>query len=237
MADKVAVYSGTRNVYPIMYTSLKSLLLNNDMDRVYLMIEDDEFPYPIPGNVQLVNVSEQKFFNPGSANFGSPYSYMDLLRCALATIFTNEKIMLWLDIDTIIDDDITDLFSMNMDGYFYAGAVEPNKSRGVFNYINTGVTLCNLEHLRNWQKEVEMIAFLNCYQLPFPGQDVMNILCQGRIRQLGSEYNGNPFVTPCVTPKIIHYAAIKSAEYTKHWAYKKYEQMELPLTESGTDGN
>ena len=39
MSDKVAVYAGTRNVYPQMYTSLKSLLTNTKMDRVYLMIE------------------------------------------------------------------------------------------------------------------------------------------------------------------------------------------------------
>jgi lipopolysaccharide biosynthesis glycosyltransferase len=228
MADKVAVYSGTRNVYPQMYTSLKSLLINNQMDRVYLMIEDDEFPFDIPVCVHPVNVSKQEFFKPGSPNFGSPYSYMDLLRCAIATIFQQEKIMLWLDIDTIIDDDITDLFSLNMDGYFYAGAMEPGKSKGIFTYINTGVTLCNLEHLRDWQKEIEMIAMLNCYKFNFPGQDVMNLFCQGRIRIIGSEYNGNPFVLPCTTPRIIHYAAMKSTDYMQDWAYKKYEQIELP---------
>lgn len=228
MSDKVAVYSGTRNVYPIMFTSLKSLLINNDMDRVYLMIEDDQFPYDVPKNVIIVNVSEQGFFKPGSANFSNPYSHMELLRCAIASIFTDEKSMLWLDIDTIIDDDITDLFSLNMDGYFYACTVEPAKSRGVFQYFNTGVTLCNLEHLRMWQKEIEMIAMLNCYNFPLPGQDVINILCQGRIRQIGSEYNSNAFVTPCAQPKIIHYAAIKSSDYVKDWAYKKYEQIDLP---------
>lgn len=233
--DNVAVYSGTRNVYPQMYTSLKSLLLNNEMDRVYLMIEDNEFPFPIPKNVILVNVSGQEFFKPGSPNFSSPYSYMDLLRCCLATVFRDEKLMLWLDIDTIIDDDITDLFSMNMDGYFYAGAIEPNKSKGVFQYINTGVTLCNLEHLREWQKEIEMIAYLNMYKLAFPGQDVMNIFCQGRIRIISSEYNKNPWCMDCTHPRIIHYAAMKSEDYMKDWAYKKYEQIELPLTEVKDD--
>ena len=231
MADKVAVYSGTRNVYQIMYTSLKSLLMNNKMDRVYLMIEDDEFPYAIPSNVILVNVSEQTFFTKGSANYGSPYSYMDLLRCALATLFRNEKIMLWLDIDTIIDDNIEDLFDMNMEGYFYAGAIEPAKSKGVFQYINTGVTLCNLKLLRMWQKEVQLIAMLNNYEFNYPGQDVMNILCQGMIRQMGSEYNSNPFVIPCAQPKVIHYAATKSDVYKNHWAYKKYDQAKLTFEE------
>ena len=66
--DKVAVYSGTREVYPQMHTALKSLLLNTPMDRVFLFIEDDEFPYPLPSNVIPLNVSGQEFFLPGSAN-------------------------------------------------------------------------------------------------------------------------------------------------------------------------
>ena len=33
--DKVVVYAGTRNVYDPMYVSLKSLLINNKIDRVY----------------------------------------------------------------------------------------------------------------------------------------------------------------------------------------------------------
>ena len=225
MADKVAVYSGTRNVYPQMYTSLKSLMANNTMDRVYLMIEDNVFPYPISENVIIVNVSEQKLFQPGSANFSSPYSYMDLMRCALGAVFNQEKIMLWLDIDTIIDDDITDLFELNMDGYFYAGAIEPQKCKGIFYYINTGVTLCNLEMLRAWQVERLMVTFLNNYKFVWPGQDVINLLSQGRIRVIGSEYNSNSFCMPCTRPKIIHYAAMK--DYKDDWAYKKYENMKV----------
>ena len=225
MNGKVAVYTGTKNVYPQMYTSLKSLLTNNSMDRVYLMIEDSTFPYPLPENVTAINVSDQRIFEPGSANFNSPYSYMDLLRCALASIFTYENTMLWLDIDTIIDADITDLFALDMAGYFYAGAIEPNKCRGIFSYINTGVTLCNLEFLREMNKEIEMIQFLNAYKFDYPGQDVINLLCQGRIRAISSEYNSNPYVLPCTRPKIIHYAAIN--EYTNDWAYKKYEKVEL----------
>ena len=231
MADKVAVYSGTRNVYPQMYTSLKSLLLNTEMDRIYLLIEDDDFPFPVPENVYLVNVSEQKFFPADSANYNTPYSYMELLRCALGFILKDEKMVLWLDIDTIVDDDISDLFETNMEGFYYAGAVEPNKSQGIFLYINTGVVLCNLVELRESLKEAEMIGFLNVYAYDFPGQDVLNLLCQGRIRQMSSEYNTNAFVTPCYRPKIIHFAAFKKEQYTRMWAYKKYANMELPLEE------
>ena len=235
MADKVAVYTGTRNVYPQMYTSLKSLLLNTEMDRVYLIIEDDKFPYPVPSNVLLINASEQTFFKPGSPNYSTSYSYMELLRCALSFIL-KEDLVLWLDIDTIIDNDISDLFSLDMTGYYYAGAIEPQKCRGIFMYVNVGVLLCNLALLRDTHKELELIGFLNQYHFDFPGQDVINLLCQGGIRVIGSEYNTNDWGVPCTRPKVIHYAAVKPDIYKKDWAYQKYERIELPLEEVSNDG-
>jgi lipopolysaccharide biosynthesis glycosyltransferase len=226
MNDKVAVYAGTKNLYPQMYTALKSLLTNTQMDRVYLFIEDDEFPFPLPENVIAVNVSEQDYFLPLSPNFNSPWSYMTMLRCALATMLPDEKRILWLDCDTIVDEDISDLFEMDLNGYCYAGVLEPQKSKDVFRYINAGVLLCNLELLRGMCKEQEMIAFLNVCKLNWIDQDIINILCQGRIRVIESIYNSNAFTTPCIRPKIIHYAAVK--EYTNEWAYRKYAELDMP---------
>ncbi len=227
MADKIAVYAGTRNIYPQMYTSLKSLLLNTEMDMVYLLIEDDEFPYPLPENVQPINVSEQPWFPENGANTRQRYTYMALLKVVLGEIFTDTDKVLWLDCDTIIDDDISDLFSVDLTGYYYAGVLEPAKSKDIFRYINVGVLLCNLDALRRMQKEIEMVTFLNKYQLGWPEQDCINLLCQGRIRLIDSTYNANTFTTNCIRPKILHYAAMK--EYADHWAYKKYASLELPF--------
>ena len=224
--DKVAVYAGTRNLYEQMNVALKSLLVNTQMDRVYLMIEDDEFPFPVPENVHPVNVSEQDYFLPGSPNYNSPWSYMTMLRCALATMLPDEKKVLWLDCDTIVNDDISDLFEMDGNGYYYAGVIEPAKSKDIFRYINAGVLLCNLELLRGMCKEQEMIAFLNVCKLPWVDQDIINLLCQGRIRVIESIYNSNAFTMPCIRPKIIHYAAVK--DFKNDWAYKQYAEMELP---------
>lgn len=225
--DKVAVYAGTRNLYEQMYVCLKSLLVNTQMDRVYLFIEDDKFPYPVPENVHPMNVSEQEYFLPGSPNFSSPWSYMDMLRCSLGEMLPDEKFILWLDCDTIVDEDISDLFAIDMRGYYYAAVIEPSKSKDIFRYVNVGVTLCNLDLLRAWQKENEMISFLNVCKFTLPGQDVINLLCQGRIRLIDSIYNANPFTMQCHRPKIIHYAAQK--EFKDDWAYKKYEELDITM--------
>lgn len=235
MYDKVAVYAGTRNIYEQMYVCLKSLLLNNRMDRVYLLIEDDVFPYPVPDCVFPLNVSGQEFFEKDSPNYQSPWSYMTMMRCALATMFPDEKRMLWLDCDTIVDADITDLFEMNMAGIFYAGALEPRKSVDVFRYINAGVLMCNLELLRLAEKEDELVQFLNTVKLGFPDQEAINLLCQCRIRLIDSSYNSNPWTMACVRPKVIHYATIRGEELKKQWGYRKYDKMELFAKEGETN--
>ena len=137
--DKVVVYAGTRNLYEQMYVCVKSLLANTMVYRVYLLIEDDEFPYQLPDNVCVANVSKQEFFLPGSPNYSSPWSYMAMLRCVLSFILKDESRVLWLDCDTIVNEDIGDLFDIDMEGYYYAGVVEPQKSKDIFRYINSGI--------------------------------------------------------------------------------------------------
>lgn len=222
---KVAVYAGTRNIYEQMYVCLKSLLANTIMDKVYLLIEDDEFPYKVPDIVKPINVSDQQFFLPGSPNYGSPWSYMTMMRCALTEILPEEHMVLWLDCDTIVMEDISDLFYLDMMGYHYAAAMEPQKSKGIFRYFNAGVLFCDLISLTDWGKEHEERLFLNSFQFQFPDQDVINLLCQGRIREISSEYNANPFTVPCIRPKIIHFAANK--DFKEHWAWKRAEQIQL----------
>lgn len=223
--DKVAVYAGTRNLYEQMYVCLKSLLANTNMDRVYLFIEDDEFPYPVPENVHPMNVSEQDYFHEGSPNYKSPWSYMTMLRCALSMMLPDEKQILWLDCDTIVNEDISDLFDIDMNGYFYAGVLEPAKSKDIFRYINTGVLMCNLDLIRGLHKDYELVSFLNVCKFGWVDQDCINMLCQGRIRIIDSVYNANPFTMPTHRPKIIHYAANK--DFKNEWAYKVYEELDM----------
>ena len=229
---KVVVYAGTSNVYPQMYTALKSLLINTpSVDQVYLLIEDDEFPYPLPEKVIAINVSEQEYFDKDSANYNMPWSYMAMMKCCLAHMFPNEKRMLWLDIDTIVDDDISDLFEIDLNGYFYAGAMEIAKSKDIFRYINVGVLMCNLEML--YQKEEELMAFLHAYQMNWAEQNIINMLCQGRIRIIESLYNASNYTVPVFRPKIVHFAAIQN--YKNEWIYQKYAKADMPGLDGGTD--
>ena len=205
---KTAVYTGTRNLYPDMIPAVKSLLINSDVDRVYLLIEDDAFPEYLPKCVKTINVSRQRYFPPYGANSKSEYTYMALMRAALSKIFPRLDRILSLDVDTIVDRDISELWTVPLDNHYFAGVREPRKCIAGQVYTNIGVTVFNLAKMRKDKKTDEVIRLLNEEFLPYPEQDALNYLCQGHIFWIDGMYNFNPWTEiPTEDPKIYHFAA------------------------------
>ena len=161
---KQAVYCGTRNVYADMIPSVKSLLINSDVDKIYLLIEDDIFPYELPDCVETINVSGQQYFDHDSPNYNNSWTWMVLMRAALHRVFDSDRI-LSLDIDTIAEKDISDLWDLPIEDYYLAGVREPHKSSNRL-YINAGVMLLNLEKLRDGKGD-EIITALNTKKYNF----------------------------------------------------------------------
>lgn len=79
---------------------------------------------------------------------------MVLSRCWLSKIIPENKI-LYLDIDTLVLDDLTNLWNIDMTNYALAGWPEdPNFGASAIKnilhkYVNSGVLLMNLEFIRN----------------------------------------------------------------------------------------
>lgn len=218
---KTVVYAGTRNLYDAMRVSVSSLLANNHVDRVYLLIEDDSFPYAMPGNVRAINVGNQFYFPPGSANYESRWTYMTLLRCALTKVLPHNKRVLWLDCDTIVDGDISELFSLDMEGMYVAGVREPDKCKGR-TYINAGVLVLNLEQIRNDGLDDIMIDALNRERFSLPDQDAINKFAQGKIKIIPGRFNVCPFTEPTDTKSIYHFAG--NGFFRRESKYIKYKE-------------
>lgn len=225
MKRRVAVYSGTRNVYPNMLTAMKSLISHTVMDKIYFLIEDDDFGMELPPFVETINVSNQHWFSTKSPNYNSHWSYMVLLKVALPEILANEEQVLFLDIDTIVEQDVSPLFEMDMDGYYIAGVVEPNKCEQGLDYVNVGVLMMNLKMFRETGRYQTMISELNTYRYHFPEQDVMNKYLQGHIKTLPSDYNVSVCTEPTRNIIIRHYAAIR--DYPEFTDYRKYEKKSI----------
>lgn len=218
---KVAVYSGSKNLYPDMVTAVKSLLINSDVDIIYLLIEDDEFPFNLPDCVKTINVSNQDFFIENGPNMKSRYSYLAMMRAALCYIFPEIDIILSLDVDTIVDKDISDIWNLPLgDEYYFSASRENHRCYEDVLYTNMGVTLFNLKKLRDG-KASEVIDILNHSKFSYVEQDVFNCLCQGRILDMPSCYNVNTWTDNTSDERILHYAGIKA--FQGYAPYLKYQ--------------
>lgn len=219
---KVVVYAGTRNVYHSMAVAAKSLLNHTPVDRVWFLIEDETFQEPLPDVIRTMDVSGQTWF-PDGPNTRKRWSYMSLMRLALPEIFPEEKRILWMDVDTIVHCDISDLFETDMDGCYVGMAEEPIRSRRPFRYYNAGVMLMDLEKLRDGKAQ-ELIDFVNRREMDFPDQDVINLLCQTQIKEISPYYNSNKWIVEIVDPAVTHFAADRNYEARDLW--QKYDRME-----------
>lgn len=201
---KHAVYSGSRNVYEDMVTAAKSLAANSDVDKIWFLIEDQEFPYPLPDYVECMDVSHQPYFDPGGPNMSSGYTYLAMMRAALCYLFPDVDKILSLDIDTICVKDVSDIWNIPLRDCYFAASKEEHRSYAELLYTNTGVALYNLSKLRDGKTD-EVIDVLNKKKYTWVEQDVMNYLCQGHIAEMDGNYNANDW-TKHNDPKIMHFA-------------------------------
>ena len=221
--SKIVVYAGTRNVYKQMTTAAKSLLCHTHVDRVWFLIEDDAFPEPLPNKIGVMNVSGQKWFDPDGVNAKKRWGWMSMMRLALPALFPGYDRVLWLDIDTIVNKDIGELFTMDLEGCYVGAVEEPMRSKRPFQYFNAGVMIMDLNKLRG-EMTKRLISRANSTPMDFPDQDVINILCQGYIKEISPYYNSNVWIVEVDDPAIQHFAADRN--YTERPLWKEYERMD-----------
>lgn len=204
MTMKHAVYSGSRNVYGDMVASAKSLAAHSDVDRIWFLIEDPEFPFDLPDYVTCIDVSSQGFFAADGPNMASGYTYLAMMRAALCHVLPDVDRVLSLDCDTVCVGDVSDLWDIDLEGCYFAASREPHRCYCDVLYTNTGVCLYNLDMLRDGKAD-EVISVLNSKRFKYVEQDVMNCLCQGRIAEMDGNYNANDW-TEHDSPRILHFA-------------------------------
>lgn len=218
----VLVTSGTGNTYRYMAGSIKSYIANSDVDRIFVLIEDDEFRYEMPEMVSFINVREQQWFPKSNPNKSCKFTYMAMIRSALCHIFPEYDQILCVDYDTVAIRDMSELFDITVsDDCYFAACHEPlmSRSQGIY-YTNAGVMIHNLKKLRDGMADLVIEELNSCIYF-FGEQDVMNHFCQGHIQDLDSIWNGCDFVDkPSGEVRIEHYAGQKQWEMRHNmWKY------------------
>lgn len=208
---KTVVYCATRNIYQNIVYCVTSLAENGNIDEVVLLIEDDIFPYELPIDYRVINVADQPWFDRNHPNAKKRWTYMTMLKVVMTKLLSDLDRVLILDCDTMVEQDISALWSLDLAGYYYAAVKQPNDGREwAFShgadYFNCGVLLCNLDALRDG-KEDELIKALQTREWDFLEQDAINELCRGRILELPGRYNVSYYTVPDTELYIRHYAA------------------------------
>ena len=238
---RVAVYAGTRNVYGQMVSAAKSLVKNTRMDRVFFLIEDDALPEEIcglqglPDVIRCINVSGQSFFPEDGPNYDTAWTYMSLMRLAVPRVLPAEiERCLWLDTDTIVEQDIGDLFDIPMGANYVAMVEEPVRSKYPFRYHNAGVMLMNMTAIRMdgiWKKWIRLV---NREKMSALDQDAVNLICQGEILTIGPEWNNAGHITQdSANTKIRHYAGCLKPRGER--VFREYEKAEWRVKNANED--
>lgn len=153
-------------------------------------------------------------------------SYMVLLRSVFTKIFPYLDRILTIDNDTIVRENISELWDLDMRNYYIAGCTEFQKTTPNFTYINMGVAMINLAAWRENHLDEQLVQDLNTYYFEEAEQTAINRICQGHILVLDSMYNRNNYTDLHIgKEKIIHYAAIKG--WQKFPLIEKYRNIEI----------
>ncbi len=208
---KAVVYTGTRNLYEHMVTAMKSLMINSPVDKIYLLIEDDEFPLPVPDCVEAINLNEHMLFAPGGPNMKTRFTPYCLMRAATAKLLPDDlDRVLQLDVDTIVEDSLDELWKIDLTNKYFAAVPEYLGNFKPYGptYYNCGVMMLNLEEIRKTHIDDRLIEFLNTEYVPYIDQDAWNKLGADKSAVMPCRFNEAFCTGYSGSPAIVHYAGI-----------------------------
>ena len=137
-------------------------------------------------------------------------------RLMLPSLLPNLDKILYIDADTLVQKDLTELFNCDLTGYYIAGVLDGivpigsdkytlqqhvawqkgyNSYEEVLNipdmdqYVNAGVCLFNLKSMREDNIEEKLLKTAGENKFEWHDQDTLNVVCYGKIKILPLKYN------------------------------------------------
>lgn len=198
------LYSATRGYYPYLKWTMRSLMEFNDA-HLFVFAEDDAIPCEFP--CEVINVGKTDCFT--GLNISKRFTKMSLVRVLAPKLLTVDKV-LYLDVDTIVADDLNAMYETDLTDKWVAWVRE----RGFFkpfkrDYFNFGVALMNLSQMRQDGVSERLVELLNTQRFTFGEQDAMNLIADGKYVELPVRYNESPCTGNTDNPAIIHFAGIR----------------------------
>lgn len=232
---------------PYACVTIKSIMDNaNPEDDVVIHIvsdylSNDSLEFLKQWNVVFHIINDDSIFDGIDSSVWSVYT---LYRLFLPKYLeTDIHKVLYLDCDVIVNDNLNELFEMDMRDRAIAGCIDPQTySEEVFarlnygvekKYICAGVLLMNLDYWRENDLTDKVVEYMksNPDKIAFLEQDALNFLCSENKIILPAEYGvqcsflrDNRFLVEHIdsiesivdNPKIVHYAGYAPWVYCKN---------------------
>jgi lipopolysaccharide biosynthesis glycosyltransferase len=229
-------------------TTIASALVNSNLDTLYNFhfVVDPNDPISAESKAKLNDMQHIRKYNLYFHTLDLRTIPVDLIKSKfvnckwpllisfrpfLADILPNLKSALSLDTDLLVLRDLSYFKTINMDGYMVAGAYDAGnpvyydsrcKHAVPYTYINAGVMWFNLDNMRKYQANKDVVDNLQNTQclLEMFEQDIINIsFISDRVKFLSYRWNhtmnyDSPVNVNYHTRYILHYSG------TKPWAYE-----------------
>ena len=188
-------------------------------------------------HIHLVDVSKKMQEVNHALQLRDYYTGATYYRIFIAELFPEYEKALYLDSDTILLGDVSELFNAelgdNLVGAIADGAVAAVEefrlyTKGVLGidaseYFNAGVLLINLNAFRKYRFYEKFCALLKAYKFSVAqDQDYLNVLCKGKVCFLGGEWNRMPIAGAESQPKLIHYNLTLKPWHYENTLFKEY---------------
>ena len=146
-------------------------------------------------------------------------------RLKAASVLSGIDKCVYIDGDTLIVKDLSELFNINLEENYIGGILDIRSTRSFKNgiccnnYINSGVALLNLKKIREDDKEKELLQKVkensSKHLYTLPDQDIYNIVFKDKIKLLPLKYNfmSNLFMRPSPPIKKPYSEAYKECNF------------------------
>ena len=242
-------YAADENYLPYLTVSVSSLKENASKEYAYeiyvlttgmhgapvdklMEYADEDF------RIELVDVSVQMEKVKDSLQLRDYYTGATYYRIFIAGMFPQYEKALYIDSDTIVAGDISELFNVdladNLIGAVPDGAVAAVPEFRLYTkevlgieaeqYFNAGVILMNLAQFRESDFYGKFCSLLKEYKFCVAqDQDYLNVLCKDKVRFIGMEWNRMPIGgVDGEEPKIIHYNLTLKPWHYENILFKEY---------------
>lgn len=172
--------------------------------------------------IDMLPLYQQKITS--NINVTSRFTKYVLYRLLFPYVIKEDK-LLYIDADAIVNGDLTEMYNMDMGDNLLAGVPDcGDEQYGLKTaiglspedtYINAGVALMNLAKMRELQLADIWIREANTKRYRCQDQDIWNLTCRGRIKEIDLAYNvsvSTGMDMEAEKVKICHYAG---------WAHDK----------------